>query len=562
MAAFETLAKASSMRNRLRLPRLRDPDAGLAETVALLRERDLIARRRALRSLAGAAVLASPVAAWACSLIPQETEGPYPGDGTNGPNVLTQTGILRSDIRSSFGSAGTTVAAGTPLSVRFRLVNVDAGCAPLAGYAVYAWHCDAQGRYSMYSSGVTTQNYLRGVQVSDANGEVTFTAIFPGAYAGRWPHIHFEVYETASLAISGRNALRTSQLALPDAACRTVYAQTSLYPSSLTNHNRTPLASDGIFADDGAALQMASVTGSVAEGFVATLDVGIAGVASTTQTDINQNGLTGTWYEPASSGQGIALEVYQDMPSPGQGYLHGGWFTFDVAPAGGVDKQRWYTFSGAVQEGLATATLPIYRNIGGNFNTAPVTASQQVGSATIRFASCTAAELSYTFTDGSARSGTVALARLAPNVTCTSTATVITNADHALSGNWFDPATSGQGFIVEVNPAAPVVFFAWYTYAVGGQSLGVSGQRWYTGQGAYAAGSRSTTLTLYETTGGIFDANTPASQATTAVGSATLSFDGCDSATLAYAFTGGGNAGQSGTIALSRVGPVPPGCVA
>jgi protocatechuate 3,4-dioxygenase beta subunit len=123
--------------------------------------------------------------------IPEETQGPYPGDGSNGPNVLSLTGVVRSDIRSSFaGLSGT--ADGVPVTLVLTIVSASS-CAPLAGRAVYLWHCDRPGRYSLYSSGVTNQNYLRGVQEADASGKVTFTTIFPGCYAGRWPHIHFEV---------------------------------------------------------------------------------------------------------------------------------------------------------------------------------------------------------------------------------------------------------------------------------------------------------------------------------------------------------------------------------
>ena len=128
-----------------------------------------------------------------CGRIPSETAGPFPGDGSNGANVLNQTGVVRSDIRSSFaGLSGS--AAGVPLSIRLTLVSAST-CAVLAGRAVYLWHCDALGRYSLYTSGVTNQNYLRGVQEADANGQVTFKTIYPGAYNGRWPHIHFEVFE-------------------------------------------------------------------------------------------------------------------------------------------------------------------------------------------------------------------------------------------------------------------------------------------------------------------------------------------------------------------------------
>jgi protocatechuate 3,4-dioxygenase beta subunit len=112
-----------------------------------------------------------------CGKIPEETQGPYPGDGSNGPNVLGLTGVVRSDIRSSFaGLSGT--ADGVPLAIALTIVSATT-CSPLSGRAVYIWHCDRQGRYSLYSSGATNQNYLRGVQEADSNGRVTFTSIFP-----------------------------------------------------------------------------------------------------------------------------------------------------------------------------------------------------------------------------------------------------------------------------------------------------------------------------------------------------------------------------------------------
>ena len=109
------------------------------------------------------------------SKIPSETEGPFPGDGSNGPNALGQAGVVRTDIRSSFaGLSGT--ADGVPLTIALTIVSAST-CAPLAGRAVYLWHCDRLGRYSLYSSGVTNQNYLRGTQESNASGIVTFTSI-------------------------------------------------------------------------------------------------------------------------------------------------------------------------------------------------------------------------------------------------------------------------------------------------------------------------------------------------------------------------------------------------
>jgi protocatechuate 3,4-dioxygenase beta subunit len=83
---------------------------------------------------------------------------------------------------------------------------------------VYVWHCDRETRYSMYSGGVTDQDYLRGVQIADATGTVRFTSIFPGCYAGRWPHVHFEVYPEQSAITDAATAIATSQVALPEAA--------------------------------------------------------------------------------------------------------------------------------------------------------------------------------------------------------------------------------------------------------------------------------------------------------------------------------------------------------
>lgn len=209
--------------------------------------------------------------AGSCSKIPEETAGPYPGDSSNGPNVLNQTGVVRSDIRSSFaGLSGT--AAGVPLTIALTVVSATT-CAPRANHAVYLWHCDRAGLYSLYSAGATNQNYLRGVQQTDANGVVTFTSIFPACYAGRWPHIHFEVYPSLTAATNVANKIATSQLALPKAACDLVYATTG-YQQSVTNLSQISLATDMVFSD-GSALELATMSGTVSAGFTATLTVAV-----------------------------------------------------------------------------------------------------------------------------------------------------------------------------------------------------------------------------------------------------------------------------------------------
>jgi protocatechuate 3,4-dioxygenase beta subunit len=214
-----------------------------------------------------------------CSVIPEETSGPYPGDGSNTANgtvanALALTGIVRSDIRASIAGA-TGVADGVPLTLTLELVNTDGACADLSAYAIYVWHCDAEGRYSMYSSGVTAENYLRGVQATGSDGRATFTTVFPGCYAGRMPHIHLEVYASTTAATLYTRALRTSQIAFPTDVCSAVYASGGSYSASVGNLAAMSFASDPVFSD-GYTTQLASMAGSPAAGYTATLQVGIA----------------------------------------------------------------------------------------------------------------------------------------------------------------------------------------------------------------------------------------------------------------------------------------------
>ena len=204
--------------------------------------------------------------------IPEETSGPYPGDGSNGANVLTQSGIVRSDITSSFGSS-TTKAEGVPLSITMTINDFANNKSPLAGGAVYLWHCDREGRYSLYSQGVTKENYLRGVQEADDGGQVRFTTIFPACYSGRWPHIHFEVYPSLAKATNSANKIATSQIALPEATAKAVYATTG-YEQSVSNLSRVSLASDNVFSD-GYDLQMPTVKGEPSSGYQLTFSCAV-----------------------------------------------------------------------------------------------------------------------------------------------------------------------------------------------------------------------------------------------------------------------------------------------
>ena len=207
-----------------------------------------------------------------CAEIPVETGGPFPGDGSNGPNILTQSGVVRSDIRKSIGDSSGT-AEGVPLTIKLTVLSLADGCKPLEGAAVYLWHCDRDGGYSMYSQEVADENYLRGVQAADADGKLQFMSIFPAAYSGRWPHIHFEVYPDLDSAASASGKLATSQLALPKEACDACYA-TSGYEQSVSNMQQTSLERDNVFSD-GYSAQLAKMSGDASSGFTAELTVAV-----------------------------------------------------------------------------------------------------------------------------------------------------------------------------------------------------------------------------------------------------------------------------------------------
>jgi protocatechuate 3,4-dioxygenase beta subunit len=196
-----------------------------------------------------------------CVLIPQETQGPYPLLA-----ILSNSAMVRGDI--------TEGKAGVPMTLRIRLVNVNANCAPIANAAVYVWHCDKDGVYSGYSQpGANTvgQTFLRGIQVSDANGEVTFTTMYPGWYRGRITHIHFQVYLNNNT--SGA-AVATSQIAFPQDVTDAVY-NSPLYASRGQNSSVSSFAQDNVFSD-GTTYQMATIAGDAASGYTAALTVGVA----------------------------------------------------------------------------------------------------------------------------------------------------------------------------------------------------------------------------------------------------------------------------------------------
>ena len=194
--------------------------------------------------------------AGSCVLVPEETEGPYPLDLSGSEE------FFRSDI--------TEGKEGIPLTMNLVLVDVNNGCNPVSGARVDVWHCDAAGVYSGYSqpgTDTTGETFCRGIQLSDANGQVTFQTIYPGWYQGRVTHIHFQVFLESGLAA-------TSQIAFPEDITRTVY-EVEPYAAKGQNASVASNAADGIFAD-GTQYQLATITGGVDTRLVGSLLVGIA----------------------------------------------------------------------------------------------------------------------------------------------------------------------------------------------------------------------------------------------------------------------------------------------
>jgi hypothetical protein len=273
----------------------------------------------------------------------------------------------------------------------------------------------------------------------------------------------------------------------------------------------------------------------------------------------NQFDVTGGWFEPATAGQGLMIELYTSAARGGAApYLFAGWFTY-TDRVGGVAEQDWFALEGTGSVDGRVFPLTIGRPNANVFdNGAAAGPPVNLGTATLTFSSCTEAVLDYQFNAAAgSRSGQVVLQRLLSNVSCDE-ATPTANAPRGFlnSGAWFEPATAGQGLLFEVNPVDRLLFGAWYTFAASGPA----DYRWYTLQrdNIDPAATRISTVPILETTGGRFDRSE--STSIRQVGEATIDFSGCSSGTMSYRFTAGELAGRTGDIPLSRVGPAPTEC--
>lgn len=193
-----------------------------------------------------------------------ETEGPYPYPSGEANNPLN-----RSDV-----TGGQT---GLPLSLTFNVVNVNNSCAVVENARVDIWHCNKDGYYSGYGNqtggslgtkSYTGETWLRGYQLTGADGTATFNTIYPGWYQGRATHIHLEVFVNNVLK-------KTSQITFSETISDAVHI-TDLYAAHGTNPTRN--ASDNIFNNSATDLanETVALTGNVTAGYSGTYFIGIA----------------------------------------------------------------------------------------------------------------------------------------------------------------------------------------------------------------------------------------------------------------------------------------------
>ncbi len=284
--------------------------------------------------------------------------------------------------------------------------------------------------------------------------------------------------------------------------------------------------------------------------------------AARSQTPIaNPLALTGTWYNPATSGQGFVFDIAPN--SDGSAVLFGGWFTYDTPDIFDDQIPLWFTLQGRFQTSQSEITVPIYYNGDLDYLAPPLPKPIEVGSARIQFSDCTHATLDYSFSntrvflfsfEPPAGGGTIPLVRLTADTGCGSTA-VLPKSSRGFSGTWYNPATTGQGFVFDINPITNDGFFfgGWFYRSPGFGS-------WYTLQGRFAPTDTEADIPLYCSPGGFFTTTVVAglSGTTMQCGTTHIKFTSCTTASLSYAFNGSDT--PAVTIPLQRLTAVPADC--
>jgi len=186
----------------------------------------------------------------ACAESAEETAGPFP--------IKTPAQLVRENIIGN--------KTGVPLMITFNIQNINDSCNPIEGALVDIWHCDAQGNYSEYDGQIdgdfTNENFLRGRQTTDANGNASFISIFPGWYPGRTPHIHVEIKSSAG------NSLLVTQVSWSEDISNTVYTAQDYNGNADTNNDNDGIVSNANLAD--------SLTGNNTDGYILTKNIKVS----------------------------------------------------------------------------------------------------------------------------------------------------------------------------------------------------------------------------------------------------------------------------------------------
>ncbi|MBS0514191.1 MAG: Ig-like domain repeat protein [Proteobacteria bacterium] len=525
------------------------------------------------------------------------TGSPTVGTGTGAPNAQTDfSGAVRGDggktigalVSTGGGGGGGKAASSVALNVSPNPATSGQSVTMTATISSSGTTPTGTVTFVDGSTTLKTSTLSGGVASFSTSSLAVGTHNISASYSGSGTIAASTSTVTGLVVNASTTTKATSATALSVTPNPATSGQAVAMTATISSSGTTPT---GIvtFTADGVALATASLASGAATYSTTTLGVGTHILTATYSGDagntgstspstsvvinssttapasinLNQFGLTGTWYQPTTSGQGLYLQVFPDNRGSGLGTLFAGWYTFDAGSAGGEEKQRWYTLQGNVDGTTTTAALGIYTAVGGNFDAPPKATGSRVGDAAIQFSDCTHATLAYSFTDGSGRTGSISLVRLDSNVTCVASGTTPPPPDYALSGSWYNPDTSGQGLFLVVNPTQRKLLAGWYTFAPNGAAIGgAASQRWYTLQlDDYTVGSNMfRNIPIYTATGGVFNSTQPKATGSGPIGTAGIMFQSCTSAVLTYAISGGSNAGKTGSIALTRLGGPAPGC--
>ena len=233
---------------------------GIGSAAALLAACAPDATSTLVPTVSSTQVSSSSSTALDCVVRPELTIGPY----------FVDDQLNRSDIRSE--PSDNSVKEGVPLTLNISVASVgDSSCTPIEGAQVDIWHCDANGQYSGVSaqgSDTTGQKFLRGYQLTDANGAVQFQTIYPGWYSGRAVHIHFTIRTKGA---NSEDYQFTSQFFFDDTLTDQVH---SLEPYASKGQRDTRNSNDNIYNGGGDQLLL-NLDGDTTNGFTTSFNVGL-----------------------------------------------------------------------------------------------------------------------------------------------------------------------------------------------------------------------------------------------------------------------------------------------